>query len=613
MSMMQLVGVKGREQGTFAHLEQLPRVPLPAFQDTLARFEEWCSPLLSAAELQQTQQAMQQFARPEGAGEKLHAALQAYDQQDGVFSWLDEFWPARYLGRRVPVSINANFVFLFKERPKTQLERAAELIAATVQYKQRLDDESLPVATLRGRPLCMSEYKYLFSTTRIPGKQRDTVNVPYSQENPGASTARHILVIHNGHLCTLEVINAEGKAYSLGDLERALAYLQDRSAQPAEIDESVGYFTTLARSDWADVRVQLLSHDPSNIATMQQIEQALFCVCLDESMPVDRLTATDEMLQGNGANRWFDKSVSFVVLKDGTAGINCEHCGLDGTVVVELVDAIHDETTLAQLAEEREQSQGIPNCEAMQFVLDDSLQGHLQRAQQDFQALVDNTATEHFIFREFGATHIKSLKMSPDAFLQLAFQLAHYRTKGLIGATYESIATRHFERGRTEAMRVVTPEVMQFVDAMRSDSATPAEKRAAFRAAADKHVTRAKECQAGQAPEQHLWQLLLIAEQQGEALGIDPADLALFESPGWLKMRDDYISTSSAPSDNVTLFGFGATSEQCIGVAYLPRADAIYAYLSTPTPVVEQMYNFSTNLSTVLSELASLLAEEENV
>ena len=102
------------ETRTFSNLGKLPRLPVPALAETVRRFEEWCAPLLDEQALQATRSALDTFARPEGPGEKLHQAIIDFDRQPGVDSWLDEFWPARYLGRRVPVAVvNANFFILF--------------------------------------------------------------------------------------------------------------------------------------------------------------------------------------------------------------------------------------------------------------------------------------------------------------------------------------------------------------------------------------------------------------------------------------------------------------------------------------------------------------------
>ena len=91
-------------------------------------------------------------------------------------------------------------------------------------------------------------------------------------------------------------------------------------------------------------------------------------------------------------------------------------------------------------------------------------------------------------------------------------------------------------------------------------------RRAAFRAAADEHVARARECQAGQAPEQHLWELQLIQRRRG-AEPASPSRSPLYGTPGWLIMRDDYLSTSAVPSPHVRFWGFGSTSRSASGSA----------------------------------------------
>ena len=594
------------ETQTFSNLGKLPRLPVPTLAETVRRLEEWCAPLLDDQALQATRSALDEFARPEGPGEKLHQAIKDFDRQSGVDSWLDEFWPARYLGRRVPLAVNANFFFLFKQHSGNQIERATELVAAAVDYKLRLDREDIPPATLRGRPLCMVQQKYLFSTTRIPGETRDSVRTPYSETEPGPSSATHILVLHNGHLFRMEVITPTGEPYAQTVLAAALRDIVDASKIRQASDRAVGHLTTLARSRWADVRQQLIILSSDNAESIDHIETALFCLCLDQAKPDSTLAASDQLLHGDSANRWFDKSVSLVVFADGSAGINCEHCGLDGTTVVGFVDELHSGTTLERLVDPEGKSVDTPPFRTLQFKLNDSMRTEIAQAHAGFSALVSQTATTLFTFDKFGATHIKSLEVSPDAFAQIAFQLAHFRTKGRIGTTYESIATRTFERGRTEAMRVITAEIQAFISTMHDSEASREARIKAFRDAADKHVSRARECQNGQAPEQHLWQMQLIALKEGEALGI-PEKPALFDSPGWRTMRGDFLSTSSAGSKNCSVFGFGATSKQCIGIGYIVWPQSITAYLSTPRSVESAMHEFAKQLRLALDELASLL------
>ncbi|WP_433477554.1 choline/carnitine O-acyltransferase [Spirillospora sp. CA-142024] len=586
---------------TFGNEERLPRVPLPTLDATCERFMEWCGPLLTEDERERTESALAAFVRPDGPGRTLQAALERYDASEGVHSWLDTFWPYRYLGRRDRIALNANFFFLFKDSPEGQVERAAGLIAGALDYKLRLDREEVPPVVQRGRPLSMVQNKFLFSATRIPGTGQDTVRVPYTDEWPGPSDARHIVVFFRGNMIRMDVLGPGGRPHTLDELRTGLGTIMKAEAAP---EPSAGHLTTRARAEWAASRAALLAL--GNEKALDDVETALFCVCLEDFVPENTLDACDHLLHGDSGNRWFDKAVSFVVFGDGTAGINVEHCGLDGTTILSFVDALLSAPPEKASQRSGARSQGLPAIEPIEFVLDDAVRGDIQDAASSFAAYGAATATTTVSFDGFGTDEIKRLKMSPDAFVQMAYQLAHKRAKGHAGATYESIATRQYQHGRTEAMRVVTPEVLRFVEIMDDPAAGPAPRRDAFRAAADAHVRRAKECQAGQAPEQHLWELQLIQKRRGAELGVTEQP-SLFETPGWTVMRDDYLSTSSAPSVNIQYFGFGSTSEQCIGVAYVLLPDRFNVYLSTPRAVADAMRVFAGGLREAVRELRELL------
>ncbi|MFI7103655.1 choline/carnitine O-acyltransferase [Streptomyces sp. NPDC050161] len=603
---------------TFAREDSLPRVPLPTLEESCERFLTWCRPLLTADELAATEAEVAAFRRPGGPGETLQAALAAYDTTDGVHSWLDTFWPYRYLGRRDRIALNANFFFLFRDTaPQPQspppasaaLDRAAGLIAGAVAYKCRLDRETIPPVVQRGRPQSMEQNKFLFSTTRIPGTEQDTVRSPYTEAWPGPSDARHIVVLHHGHLFRLDVIGPDGTPHSLDDLRAGLRAVQRAGSAPAPDGTSVGHLTTMARAEWAAARTALLACHPGNAAALDTVETALFCVCLEDFAPAGTQEACDELLYGDRGNRWFDKAVSLIVFADGRAGINIEHCELDGTTVLSFVDALLGTPPDEQSRHSGARTQGAPEPAPVTFTLDDALRTQVRAAADAFAAYGRDTATRTLSFDDFGADAAKALGVSPDAFVQLAYQLAHQRAKGHIGATYESIATRQWRRGRTEAMRVITPEIQSFVTAMEDPAADRDTRRAAFRAAAEQHVTRAKECQAGQAPEQHLWELELIQRRRGPELGVTEPP-ALYRSPGWLTLRDDYLSTSSAPSAHIQYFGFGSTSSRCIGVAYVLLPDRFNLYLSTPLAVADPMHAFAGHLREAVTELRTLLTTD---
>ncbi|HEX6453152.1 MAG TPA: choline/carnitine O-acyltransferase [Trebonia sp.] len=632
--------------GTFDNEADLPRVPLPGIEETCSRFLEWCAPLLTPAEREETRRTVTNFlADPETAS--VQAALAEYEAAGDTHSWLDEFWRDRYLGRRDRIALNANFFFLFNDVPPLgdttggddQIGRAVQLITAALGHKRGLDEETVPPATRRGTPLSMQQHRYLFSTTRIPGVARDGVRAPYgaslppdqaatppSQRLPDSvsptnrprptsrpaptglpadpSDARHILVFARGATYAVDVIGPDGEPYAPDELATALREVAAAAAAHGR-GQGVGALTSKARADWARSRTALLAI-PGNADALETIETALFCVALEDGAETCAGDKCKRLLAGDPGSRWFDKGITFIVFPDGSAGVNGEHCLLDGTTIVEFIDAV----LTAPPAQPGDAGQAAragaaPAVRPVEFTLTADLAADVDAAAKEYVAYGEDTATKTLSFEDFGSAKAKSLRVSPDAFVQLAFQLAHRRAKGFTGATYESIATRSFHHGRTEAMRVVTPEIVAFVDAMDDPDATTAEQAAALRAAADAHVARAKECQAGNAPEQHLWELQLLAKRQGRDWNPE-----LYSSPGWVTMRDDYLSTSAAPSVNIQYFGFGATSEHCIGVAYLLLPQCFNVHLSTPRSVGGQMTAFAGRLGEAIAEMSDLLDSE---
>jgi carnitine O-acetyltransferase len=598
---------------TFGAEERLPRVPLPTLEDSCRLFLAWCAPLLTEAELASTEEAVAAFLHPDSPAHALQAALEKFDAEPGVHSWLDRFWPARYLGRRDRIALNANYFFLFDDpdagRTPDQARRSAELVAAALDVKLLLDAELIPPVVQRGQTMSMVQHKFLFSATRIPGDVQDTVRAPYTDDWPGPSQARHIVVLVRGHAFRMDVVGPDGRPHTLDELTAGVRAVLDAGATPAAADRAVGRLTSAARAEWAASRRRLVALDPANAAALDTIETALFCLCLEDLRPGDDLQACDQMLHGDSGNRWFDKALSLVVFADGTAGVNVEHCHLDGTTMLQLVDAMLGELPEQHSRRSGAAAQGAPAVAPVEFVLDDELRADVRSAGEAFADFAAGTATVAVSFTDIGSDRAKQLGVSPDAFVQMAYQLAHHRTRGMVGATYESIATRQYQHGRTEAMRVVTPEVVRFVAAMGDPDVDAATRAAALRAAADAHVARARDCQAGRAPEQHLWELQLVQQREGAELGATEP-LALYTSPGWLTMRDDHLSTSSAPSVNIRYFGFGATSAQCIGIAYVLLPDRLNVYLSTPRAVADDMHRFADELGTAIDDLQALLAAE---
>ena len=90
----------------------------------------------------------------------------------------------------------------------------------------------------------------------------------------------------------------------------------------------------------------------------------------------------------------------------------------------------------------------------------------LDRAQTHVEALSRSIDLHVMHMRYFGKGFIKKCLVSPDAFVQMALQLAYYRVTGHMHLMVESAHTRQFLRGRTELVRSVSSDSVAFIKAM---------------------------------------------------------------------------------------------------------------------------------------------------
>lgn len=67
---------------------------------------------------------------------------------------------------------------------------------------------------------------------------------------------------------------------------------------------------------------------------------------------------------------------------------------------------------------------------------------------------------------------MKTCRVSPDAYIQMALQLAYYRDFGKFSLTYEASMTRLYREGRTETVRPCTIESAAWVKSMEDATKT---------------------------------------------------------------------------------------------------------------------------------------------
>ncbi|KAG8554783.1 hypothetical protein GDO81_003892 [Engystomops pustulosus] len=422
-----LVKLPGRY---LAHQEGLPHFPIPPLQQTLDKYLLALKPLVSQEEWSHTSEVVEDF-RTSGVGERLQKGLERRAKK--TENWLADWWlQTAYLEYRMPVVVHSSpGVVLPKqdfEDRQGQLRYAAKLIEGVLDFKSMIDNETLPVEYLGGKPLCMNQYYQILSSCRIPGPKRDSV-VNYSQVKKPPT---HITVVHNFQFFELDVYNSDGSPLTADQIFNQLEKIWGTSLQTNK--EPIGILTSNHRNSWAKAYNNLIK-DKTNKESVRSIQKSIFTVCLDGPMPkvsdeLYKSRVAAQMLHGGGSrlnsgNRWFDKTLQFIVAEDGSCGLVYEHAPAEGPPIVALLDHVVEYTKKPDLV--RSPMIPLPLPKKLRFNITPEIKSDIEKAKQNLNIMVHDLDIKVFVFEVFGKNFPKSEKLSPDAFIQVALQLAYFR------------------------------------------------------------------------------------------------------------------------------------------------------------------------------------------
>lgn len=164
----------------------------------------------------------------------------------------------------------------------------------------------------------------------------------------------------------------------------------------------------------------------------------------------------------------------------------------------------------------------------------------------------------------------------------MAFQAAYYGLYGSIESTYEPAMTKAFLHGRTEAIRSVTTESVDFVKLWWTD-APGSEKLKALRAAVKAHVHLTKMCAKGLGQDRHLYALQCVWQKEVGNSNNEAKLPAIFRDIGWQTLSSTVISTSNCGNPALRLFGFGPVVSEGFGIGYIIKDEGIaVSYMIQP-------------------------------
>ncbi|OAQ94510.1 carnitine acetyl transferase [Purpureocillium lilacinum] len=542
--------------------DSLPRLPVPTLEETAKRYLKSLHPLLSPAEFETSKAAVAEFVKPGGVGHRLQDKLVARREDPATKNWIYEWWnDAAYLAYRDPVVPYVSYFYSHRDdrARREPAKRAAAITAAVLEFKKLVDAGALEPEYMKKLPICMDSYKWMFNASRVAARPADHP-VKFSAEGH-----QHIVAIRRNQFFKIDH-HVGGKQLNASELERQFERVYALAAQRVA---PVGALTSENRDVWADARVALLEASPRNKGLLEAIESASFVVCLDDAKPVTLEERAHQYWHGDGANRWYDKPLQFIVNDNGTSGFMGEHSMMDGTPTHRLNDYINDLIfgNKIDLSDPAVRSD-LPEPQLLQFDITPQVQADIDRAVADFHRVISQHQLAVQAYQGYGKGLIKKFKCSPDAYVQMIIQLAYYKMYGKSRPTYESAATRRFQLGRTETCRTVSDESVAWCSAMADAALDDATRVDRFRKAINAHLEYITAASDGKGVDRHLFGLKKLLEP-GEDVP------AIYKDPAYGYSGSWYLSTSQLSSEFFNGYGWSQVIDGGFGIAYMINENSI--------------------------------------
>ncbi|XP_031420516.1 carnitine O-palmitoyltransferase 1, muscle isoform [Clupea harengus] len=612
--------LSGRRPLLFSFQASLPRLPVPSVDETISRYLESVRPLLDDEQYKQMETVASEFKKGPAPKLQRYLKLKSWWATNYVSDWWEEYI---YLRGRSPIMVNSNFYLMdlmYVTPTHRQAARAGNVIHAMLQYRRKLErGEHAPLRALGVVPMCSFQYERMFNTTRIPGIDTDFVQ--------HLSDRKHLVVYHRGRFYKVWLYYG-GRHLWPSELELQFQRILNDPTPPQPGELKLAALTAGDRVPWARARLMYFS-EGVNKTSLEAIETGAFFLTLDDEAhgyDPEKLKSLDlyakSLLHGKCYDRWFDKSFSLIAFKNGKMGVNVEHSWADAPIAGHMWEYVlfTDSFQLGYTLEghcKGDVNKGLAPPTRLQWDIPVACQEIIEGSYHLAKEIADDVDFHGYVFDEFGKGLIKKCRTSPDAFIQMALQLAHFRDKGEFCLTYESSMTRMFREGRTETVRSCTSESTAFVRAMEDLKQKKDECLALFQKASEKHQQMYRLAMTGSGIDRHLFCLYILSK----LMGIDSPFLKQVLSEPWR------LSTSQTPQQQINLMdlqkypryvglggGFGPVADDGYGVSYIiVGEDIVTFHISSKFSSPEtDSYRFGQNIRQAMLDIRSLFDQKNH-
>ncbi|KHJ83620.1 Choline/Carnitine O-acyltransferase [Oesophagostomum dentatum] len=215
--------------------------------------------------------------------------------------------------------------------------------------------------------------------------------------------------------------------------------------------------------------------------------------------------------------------------------------------------------------------QVVPKAERINWHMDSETLSAIDEAYTVSKSVADDFENSHLVFHEYGKDFMKKIRVSPDAFIQMAMQLAYYKDQGKFELTYEPAVMRLYRDGRTETVRSCSMESCNFVRSMLDKEETDQTRLRLLREACDRHQAYYRNAMAGHGVDRHLFAMYVVSKYYGITSpfldSVFSMNYALSTSQEWRRyaivlrhdIHSEQMSVNAMSSHRVTVY-YGITS-----------------------------------------------------
>lgn len=612
-----------RKPQLYSYQSSLPKLPLPALKDTIQRYLRSIKPLRATEEqYKDIEKKAIEFQNGIGKKLQLYLYLKSWLASNYVSDWWEEFV---YLRARSPLMVNSNYYgidALLVCPTDKQTSRAANLIYSSIIFRRQIDRQELKPLMIQGLvPLCSWQYERTFNTTRVPGVETDKL--------VHLNDSSHVAVYHLGRFYKL-TFHHKGRLLQPKQIEFLLDKIVNDPEGPSNGEEYISSLTTLDRTTWAKIREKKLLADPVNKQSLRIIESAAFVVVLEDGEfefdPNDhsKLDRYGQLLfHGKGNDRWYDKSLNLIVSKTGRCGFNVEHSFADAPVLAHYwehtlgYDYCHlGYDDYGRCTKGPDDFSSVGGVVRLKWRISEDLHTDLLDAQKNAVKILSDVDLRLLMHDEYGKGFIKRLKVSPDAYIQMALQLAYYRDVKHLSLTYEASMTRLYREGRTETVRPVTMESAAWVYSMHDPKKNVKERLNLLKKACEYHTTITQEAMCGMGVDRHLFCLYVMSRY----LETESDFLKDVLSEPWK------LSTSQTPHNQANILdpkrfpkhiscggGFGPVVDDGYGVSYMIAGeDLLFFHVSSKkSSNITDSQRYAKNLTSALCDMKLMFDEAQ--